>query len=258
MTLAPRRRTGGTALARLVPAVLSLLLLAGCQAGVSVEVRGARGGGGEVRATVSLDRDAARRVPDLAEQLRTEDLRAAGWRIDGPRPAPAGGAVVRASKPFSSAAGAARAVEELSGGAGPFGSLRVTTERTFWKTRTAVRGGVDLSGGLEAFSDEVLAGRLGSPLGVSPAELEREAGRPLGEAFTFEIVARLPGEVESNAPLTRSGAAVWPVRLGEAVAVAASSEAWNTRRIGFAAVALASALALVVVLVRRSRLVSWG
>lgn len=244
--------------ARLVAALLALLLLAGCRADLSVEVRTARGGGGELQATVRLDREAAGRVPDLADQLRLDDLRSAGWRVDGPRPAADGGTVLQVSKPFSSAAGAARAVEELSGSGGPFGTLVVTTERTFWKTRTAVGGGVDLTGGLEAFSDQALAGRLGSPLGVSPAELEREVGRPLAEAFAFEVVARLPGRVASNAPLRRGGAVVWPARLGETVAVTASSEAWNTRRIALAGVALGSALALLVVLVRRSRLISWG
>lgn len=241
---------------RMVLSVVPLLLLAGCRVGVSVEVEADRGGGGQVRATVTLDKAAAEQVPDLAEQLRVHDLRAAGWEIVGPSPTPGGGATVRASKPFSSPAGAAKAIKELGG---PFQDLRFVGGRSFWKTKTGLAGSLDLTSGLDVFGDEALAERLGGrSLGLDPAEAERELGKPLAEVFTFEVQARLPGTVESNAPATRNGAIVWSTRLGEKLPISATAEAWNLVNVGLVAVSVLAGLALVVVLVRRSRAVSWG
>ena len=244
---------------RVTLAVLALVVLSGCRAGVSVEVEATAGGDGRVRATVTLDAEAARQVPDLAEQLRVDDLEAAGWEIEGPSAAPGGGSTVRASKPFASPAGAARALEELGGPSGPFASLRLRVDRGLWRTTSALAGEVDLTAGLAVFGDETLAERLGGPtLGLDPAAVERELGRPLAEVVTLEVVADLPGRLDSNAPGTRAGAAVWPATLGSSVAVRATSEQWNVFSLAMSIVAGVSGLSLVAVLVRRSRRVSWG
>ena len=258
----PGRQPGARpwpSLHRVPLALLSLLVLAGCRVDVAVDVEAAASGGGHVRATVTLDADAAAQLPDLAEQLRIDDLEAAGWKVEGPSPASGGGMTVRATKPFTLPAEADRAMEDLGGSGGPFRSLRLTRQRTFWKTRTTLRGEVDLSAGLDAFGDDTLRQRLGGAnLGLDPAAVERELGRPLADLFRFEFAAGLPGAVESNAPVIRDDAAVWPVRLGQTVPVTAGSEAWNVVNIGAAAMSLLAAAVLVVVLVRRSRAVSWG
>lgn len=258
---APRR--GGspqwprTAVRALVAGV-AVVALGACRADLSVEMASSARGDGQVRATVTLDEEAAAQVPDLAQQLRVDDLEAAGWVVDGPSPAAGGGVTLRVSRRFSSPAGAARAIEDLSGAGGPFSSLRLTREQGMWKTRTALVGTVDLGAGLGAFGDAALAERLGAPnLGLDPAAVERELGTPLAEALRVEFVGRLPGTTTSNAPSSRGDAGVWPVALGAAVAVSASSQTWNVMRLGFAGVALAALLGLLVVLVRRSRLISW-
>ena len=245
--------------ARALTAALAVIVLGACRADLSVEVEAAAGGGGHVRATLTLDKEAAAQVPDLARQLRVDDLERAGWEIDGPEPAEGGAVNLRVAKPFSSPAGAARAIEELSGAGGPFSTLRLTRERGLWKTRTALRGTVDLTAGLGAFGDAALAEKLGSPnLGLDPAAVERDLGKPLAEAVHVEVVARLPGTVRSNAATTRAGAAVWPVVLGRTARLSASSEAWNVASLAFGGLAVGSALALLVMLVRRSRRVSWS
>lgn len=262
MVVAPGRRRrppGRRQWARLAPALLALLLLTGCKVGISVEVEAGARGEGHVRATVTLDEEAAAQVPDLAEQLRVDDLEAAGWEIDGPTPIAGGGATLRATKAFASGAGAARALEELSGPSGPFGTLRLRLDRGFWKTRTALEGMVDLSAGLGVFGDETLAQRLGGAnLGVDPAAVERELGRPLAEVFSFEVLADLPGRVTSNSSAARDGKVVWPVPLGATMPIRATSEAWNLERLAAAGVAVVSGAGLLLVLVRRSRRVSWG
>ncbi len=207
-------------------------------------MRAERDGSGQVRATVALDPAAAAVAPDLADQLRVEDLEAAGWRVEAPPPDKDGRRQLQAVKSFSSPEGAARAVEELAGPAGPFREFALAQDRSFFKTRTRLAGTVDLSGGLEAFIDPGLRQQLA---GADVATIERQLGVTAAEAFRFEVEARLPGQART-----------WPVELGQLQEVRAAVEAWNTPRIVFLLLALASGLALVVVLVRRSRLVTWG
>lgn len=248
--VSPRRAVVARALAGL----LAVLALGGCRADLSVSVEAGADGGGRVAATVTLDREAVAQVPDLAAQLRVDDLEAAGWQVAGPSPVGDGGVTLRVSKRFTSSRGAARAIEELSGAGGPFSSLRLTRQRGFFKTRTALVGAVDLGAGLGAFGDAALAEKLGAPnLGLDPAVVERELGTPLSEAVKVELVGRLPGPTTSNAPTSRGGDPVWPVVLGARRAVSASSSAWNVLSLAFAGVAALAGSALALVLVRRRR-----
>lgn len=228
---------------------LAFVLLAGCRADVTVAVRATAEGDGAVSATLSLDKEAAAQVPDLAEQLRVGDLKTAGWRIEGPTPATGGRTEVRAVKAFSSPEEATRAMQELSGAGGPFGSLHLTRTRSLLKTRTSLAGAVDLTAGLAGFSDEVLKQRLGgSALGVEPAQLEAQLGRPLAEVFGFHLTADLPGRTEANA-----AGPVWRARPGETVKVRAVSEQWNLSIVGFGAISAISGVALLASVIRRMR-----
>lgn len=219
---------------------LALFLLAGCDVGLDVEIEAGPGGSGEVKASVVLDREAAAQVPDLARLVRVDDLEEAGWRIEGPSARGDGGSRIEAVKSFRSAEGMARVMAELAGPTGPFRHFRLDVDHSYLETRTALGGTVDLTRGLEGFSDDVLVQRLGSPLGVDRATIERQLGQPLGDAFHFEVVARLPGKETTVRP-----------QLGERVELAVSSTRLNTERIVFSAVAVLAGLALVAVLVRR-------
>lgn len=210
-----------------------------------------------MRVAVGLDRAAAARVPNLAADLKVDDLRRSGWQVVGPRKEDDGRTWVRASKPFSNPAEASRVVAEITevdGKPGPIRDVRVTREESFFKTRTSFTGRVDLSGGLAGFSDEDLTKRLGgAPLGVDVDELRRQLGDTLEQVFRFQVAARLPGSVTSNAPVGAEGGAQWSPKLGENVVLTATGEEWNTRRLVFGTIAVLAALALVVVLVVRVR-----
>lgn len=239
---------------RLLGAALALLLLAGCRVGVTVGVDTEADGTGRVRAVVTLDAEAAGRVPDLADQLHTDDLIAAGWEVEGPRPTEDGGVEVEATKRYRSPTEATQVVEELSGPNGPFRDFHLRRSRSFFKTRTAFQGTVDLTSGIEGFSDEALQRRLdGSPLGFDPAELERRLGTTLDRIFDFRVVARLPGDTNSNAPTQAGNGAVWRPTLGERVELTATAEQWNTRNLGAATISVLAAAGFVFVLTRRLR-----
>lgn len=239
---------------RLLLGTAALLLLVACEIETTVGIDADADGTGRVRVAVALDRDAVQRMPDIADQLRLDDLRAAGWEVAASEKTEDGGLVVEAVKRFRTPAQAADTVEEVSGEDGPFRDFEVRRSRSFLKTKTAFRGTVDLGGGIEAFGDDTLRERLGgSALGFDPAELERRLGTALSRIFSFRVVARLPGDVDSNAPTTTDNGAVWRPSLGERVVLQATAERWNYRNIGAAAVSAAAAAALVAVLVRRRR-----
>ena len=221
---------------------------------MDVGVDAAAGGGGTVRVAVGLDRQAVRRLPDLADQLEVDDLRRAGWEITGPAREADGRTWVRASKPFGSPEEAARVVAEVAGPQGPFRDFRLVRRTSFLKTTTEFSGVVDLGPGLESFGDDELRARLGgTSLGADVAELERQLGAALDRVFRIRVSARLPGSIESNAPAEADNGAVWAPRLGERVVLDATGESWNLRPLVLGGVALISGGACVALVVARRR-----
>ena len=178
-------------LGRVAAACGALLALSGCQTGIRVGVDANDHGGGRVVAVVTLDKDAQKLVGDLESQLRVDDLKKAGWTIDGPKKV---GTDLRitATKPFSSADGVRTAVRELDGGKGLFENFRVSQQRSLFRTSTSFSGTVDLRKGIEAFSDETLERELGSPLGATPSEFATRIGRFVANSVPNKVSRMSP------------------------------------------------------------------
>lgn len=229
------------------------MTMMGCDVDVRLGVDVEDDGSGRVEATVELDRRAVEQVGDLKDQLRVADLEKAGWDVTGPRRTDGGGQRVVAQRRFSSPAEAARVVEQISGEDGPFQDFRVVSRSSFFRTTTRFSGRVDLRAGIDGFGDDDLRERLGAPTGIDAEEFERRAGAALAEVFGFEVAVRLPGEVESNAPVGAGNGAVWRPRLGEDVTLAASAEQWNWLPILLAGVAMISGVGAGVTAARARR-----
>ena len=237
-------------------ALALLFLFTACHVAVGVGVESRPDGTGRVQATVTLDRDAADQVPDLASQLRVADLARAGWVVTGPVRNADGGVVVRASKPFRSPAQVPAIVAELAGRAGPLRDFRLVQHRGFLTSRARFSGSVDLRSGIEAFGDPQLRQRLGaSSLGVDPGELERELGVSLDKVVDLRVSVRLAGSrsVSSNAPRGggSGGEATWPTPLGTTADMRATARQYNWRHIEIVGGASVVALLVVVVVIRR-------
>jgi hypothetical protein len=245
----------GSPFARLAVAVLCLALCGACKLDVAVGVDAEADGGGEVRVTALLDREAARMVGDVRARLRTEDLRQAGWRVEPPERRSDGSVVVVVRRPFDDPAGAARALADLGGDHGPFKGFALQQRRTFWRTTTSLRGNVDLARGVESFADAELTERLGGPgaFGVPVEQLERRLSAPFSQLLGLQVAVKLPGRVESNAPTTAAGAAVWAPALGDRASLQASAVQWNMRNLALAGASVAFAVAAVVSGLRRRR-----
>lgn len=208
--------------------VLVLLIASACQVTVQTEVDAKSDGTGFVRAAVGLDADAARGAPDLAKQLRVDDLRQSGWTVTGPDNEGDGLTWVRASKPFSTPAQANAVMNELGGTSGPFRNLVLRQDRTLLKSRTTFSGVVDLTDGMSAFVDPDLKTKLGDSFKLDD------------KSFRFEFTARLPGTEKA-----------WQPPLGQSTALEASAESWRLIPAVPAALAVLCAGTAVVFVVRR-------
>ena len=189
---------------------------------------------------MGLDREALAEVPDLGDQLKTDDLRAAGWQIRGPQREADGLTWIRASHRFSTPSDAQRALAQLNGPEGPFRGFAVRREHSLFRDRLSFTGLVDLESGLAGFADAELERRLGEANpGVDAATLKQRFGADLAELMNVEVSAQLPGLVQS-----------WRPRVGDVpLKLEASSVSWDTRAIALTGVgALALVLGFLVVL----------
>src|SRR5690606_4053970 len=221
-----------------------------CQVRTTVVVDVAEDGSGTVEVAVGLDAQAVAGLPDLdadgrsggadlAALVRVDDLAAAGWTVAEPAADDDGTTWLRVTRAFGTPAEATEILAGLTGPDGPLRDLRVTRSASFGRVEYGFRGTADLRGGLEASGDEGLAAALeGEPLGEDAAAIEARAGRPLAEAFTLRITARLAGEETTWAPVLGEG----PVDM----AAASTSFDWPVLVLaGVAALAALAAVALV-------------
>jgi hypothetical protein len=230
--------------------VLALLLCSACQVTIAVGIDAKQNGSGVVRAGVGLDDDALHQIPDLAQQLRVDDLKKAGWTIVGPRKEHDNRTWVRATKAFANPAGAAKAMTELNGPSGPFKDFHLNVKHEFLRTKSSFSGTVDRVGA-KGLADQRLQQQLGGA-GVDTNVLEQQLNQLIDRTLRTEVVLSLPGSISSNAPTEISGGVLWHPKAGEQAHLAASSTAWNLRPIIFGAIAVVLAIAAIVVW-RRSR-----
>jgi len=234
--------------------VAALVVLCGaCRVDVEVGIDAKTDGTGQVRVKVLADKEVASAV-DLSAGVRVDDLKQAGWAVEGPTTRPDGGVQVVATKAFTDADGARLAVEELSGPAGPFQAFRLERHRGFARTTTRFSGTVDFAKGIEAFGDAGVKNALGgSDIGVDIPRLEQALNGPIDKAVGVQVAVRLPGAVTSNAPRQAANGARWELRLRDKVDLTAQSSAWNFANLAGAALAVLAVLALLAVVVVRRR-----
>lgn len=250
---------GGRQIRLLVAVAGVAVLVAGCRmdAEVALDVDG--DGSGEVQVAVVLDEEAAGRITDLAAELRLDDLAAAGWAVEGPEDQGDGSTRVAVSKPFATPEDAGEVMAEVSGPGGPLRGLTLERRRSFLSTTFSFNGEVDLTAGIDGFSDDELRQRLeGSGFGLGTADLERVTGAPVSDTFGLEVRAELPGgpragEASTGVPHVTGEAVVWRPDIGEVTTLAATSNMVHRERLVWLGVALAAALAVVLVLARRAR-----
>lgn len=219
-----------------------LVVLTGCNLQLEVEIDVDEDGSGTVMAGVGLDADAVTRFPRLDEVVVTSDLEAAGWEVRPPQLLSDGLDWIQAEKDFANPTELQVVLDELFGAdAEVFTDWEVITDSTSTKKTFDVVGRVDLSGGIELFTDNELIQLLDEPpLGVDIGGIEAEFGEPIDQRIATRVVVRLPGGDEQT----------YDVPLGETTDIVSSSVSENriAQVLGWVATALLVLFGLSLVL----------
>ncbi len=273
--LRPEGRMAARCRTALLVAFLALLAAA-CRVDTAVEVDIEDDGSGVVAVVFTADADAVARVPELAEGLRLDDVRDAGWTVDGPISRADGGVEVRAVKEFESASQLPAVLAEIAGEGVVFSEVVLEQTRSFAQSAYEFSIVIDPSPPVEAFSDGALAAIFdGQPFGRPLADLIAEAGRPqdsLGLQFSLTLLdsdgsfsaasAPLQADLASPSPEVDGSTARWQFAYGDPrVTLSASNTVRDTlaplwlniaraAALGFGLVVLGLAVAWVVTLVR--------
>ncbi len=200
---------------RVLFVVLAMLALAACKVDTRVDVAVQPDGTGTITLTAVADAELVQKTPGLAEDLRFDDVTAAGWAVDGPTPTADGGLTVSVAHPFATVEEATALLQSLNGPDGPLHGVAIGRTVTADDITTTLSGTISVSNGLDAFADpDVLAAIGGSPYA---ADLASSNLRP-ADAVTFTFAADLPGTVTNSSVATgtvTSGetGSVWSVPL---------------------------------------------
>ncbi|MDE0117897.1 MAG: hypothetical protein OXT07_14945 [bacterium] len=155
--------------------VVLLVGLAACQVDIEVGIGFNEDGSGLVKVDVALDQEAVALAPDITSVLLVDDIEdpASGWSYNDPRIDGQGRTRFSASKPFGSPEQLESVLAEIFGSGEVFRDFTFERATSFAQTDYRVTGVVDLSNGLDLFTDPQLTERLGGePLGQPIPNLE--------------------------------------------------------------------------------------
>jgi len=147
---------------RLVLATAAVFGLGACRVDAGVELTVKPDGTGDIEVTVTADHEVVAAAPDLATDLRVDDLTASGWTVDGPTPTDDGGLRVVLTHPFANIAEANAILTQLSGPNGPLRDVAVDVTDKSGDVEWTLAGTLDFSSGLDALADPQLAELMGS------------------------------------------------------------------------------------------------
>jgi hypothetical protein len=180
---------------RILFVLLAALALAACKVDTRVDVAVQPDGTGSITLTAVADAELVTKAPGLAEDLRFDDVTAAGWSVDGPTPTTDGGLKVVVTHPFATVEEATALLQSLNGPDGPLHGVTLGRTVTPDDITTTLAGTISVSNGLDAFADpDVLAAIGGSPYA---ADLAAANLRP-ADVVTFTFTADLPGSTTSS------------------------------------------------------------
>ena len=229
-------------------AVLLLVVLSACSVDATVTVKVRDDGSGYVQADVAVDAEAVQAAEvgggKLEDRVRLSDLPAAGWTVEPWVRNADGSATLTLRKPFTSVDEIPGILHELNGDHGPLRTSAFTRSRSFFSTKYAATGEIDLGAIGTGISDDPELVQQLQAQGVDVAGIDAQLLDQLQRAFTVRLVVELPG----HDPVTIEPAA------GAKANVDVSSSVQDTRRVMLVAIAGGLlVLAMVVALWPRRR-----
>lgn len=191
-----------TSVRRVLLVLVAALALAACKVDTTVDVVVQPDGSGSITLTAVADAEVVSKAPGLAEDLRFDDVEAAGWTVEGPTATDDGGLQVVVSHPFATVQEATALLQSLNGPDGPLHDVVIGRTVTDDDITTTLSGSIRVSNGLDAFADpDVLAAIGGSPYADDLAAANL---RP-ADVLTFTFTADLPGDAVVDPSSTAPG-----------------------------------------------------
>lgn len=200
------------------------LLLAGCKVDTTVTIEVKDDGSGTVTVAAHLDAAAVHAVEiqgkKIADSVRLDDLKNAGWKIEPWTTADDGSATLTLSKAFTSPDQVAGILGEVSGTNGPLRDVTASRDRGLLATNYSVKGAVDLGAiATGVTTDPGLVFSL-SNAQVDVNAIDASLLQQLKDALSVTVVVNTPGGTTTVTGVP-----------GQRVAVDASSSVRDTRRI---------------------------
>jgi hypothetical protein len=198
-----------------------VLFLSSCRVDQTISLEVNRNGTGKVVVTAIADKAILDKAPDLAADIRTDDLVAAGWKVDGPNETDEGGLSLELTREFKNATEATLILGQVNGPRGPLQEVVLTRSGKDTNSVWTLAGRLEVNGGLQAFIDDAAFELLGTA--PYAADIE-EAGLDIGAAVGLTFRVAVPGDVESTTGVQKDGAITWLVPMdGSRVDIATSS-----------------------------------
>lgn len=199
--------------------LLAVVGLSACRIDTEVTTIVNPDGTGTVTLTVTADAEAVAAEPNLAKELKVDDLVQAGWSVNGPNATETGGLMVVLRHPFRNLAEGNDVLRSLSGTDGPLIEPLLNARAEKGEVHWTFVGSLDFSKGLAALADQDLITAVGKVPWVD--EVANKQLTPTDVAsITFKL--SLPGtDGTSSAPTAASN--------GEAAANDSTADEWTVR-----------------------------
>lgn len=199
----------------------AVVVLSSCRVDQSISLNVKPNGTGNVTVVVTADKAIVEKAPSLAQDIRTDDLKKAGWEVTGPTKTKTGGLTITLKHPFDTPTQATAILKQVSETRGPLHELVLTRSGKDTNSTWALAGRLEVTGGLSSFIDD--AGL--ELLDVTPYAAEvAESGLDLGDAVGITFTAALPGTVEATTGIQKDNAITWQIPMdGSRVDVATTT-----------------------------------
>jgi len=192
---------------RVLAAVCAVVLLASCRLDVTVDLTIDVDGTGEIVVTAVADADVVEQAPGLADDLRFDDARSAGWAVDGPTETDDEGLTVTLRHPVTSADDATRLLASLGP---PFTGMALSRTVAGEEVTTSLAGQLVLADGFADFADTQLVEAVG---GTPFADRLADADASPAASMSVTLRADLPGDVDATTGERRDGSLEWAAPL---------------------------------------------
>ncbi len=210
-----------TSVTRFAAIAIAVVALSACRVDSTISLKVNPNGSGSVTAVITADKELVTKTESLKSDLRTDDLKSAGWKIGKLLPTADGGLSLTIEHPFRTPAEATEVLAQINGSRGPLQQVLVARSGKETKSTWKISGKLEVNGGLSAFADDATIKLLGD----APYAAELAAsGLDLGKAVGITFEAALPGKVDTTTGLQEAGVITWRVPMdGSSTDIATTS-----------------------------------